>query len=118
MKKYYRLFVADNLWDGEGWSVNDLYEQPFILAIPEEAEKDDILAALKKDGLLRKRLRYDVEDLGDDDLLIYYLTDFQCVLNLRVIQEEDLEREKGYRYGIMGQPTRVINVKAKRGVKR
>ena len=111
MKKYYRLFAADNLWDGEGWSVNDFYEQPFILAIPEEATKDDILAALKNEGLLRKRLRYDVEDVGSDELLIYYLTDFQCVLNLRVIQEEGLEREKGYRYGIMSQPTRVVNVR-------
>ena len=117
MKKYYRLFVADNLWDGEGWGVNDFYEQPFILAIPEEAAGKDILSALKAEGLLRKRLRYDVEDLGSDELLIYYLTDFQCIMNLRVIQEYDLQREIGYKYGIMSQPTRVINVKAKRGVK-
>ena len=117
MEMYYRVFVADNLWDGEGWSVNDFYEQPFILAIPEEAAGDDIISALKKEEILRKRLRYDVEDLGSGDLMIYYLTDFQCVLNLRVIQEEGLERERGYKYGIMGQPTRVINVKAKRGVK-
>ena len=116
MKKYYRLFVADNLWDGEGWSVNDFYEQPFILAIPEEAAGGDILAALKNEGLLRKRLRYDVEDVGSDELLIYYLTDFQCIMNLRVIQEEDLEREMDYKYGIMRQPTLAINVKVKRGV--
>ena len=63
MKKYYRVWVADNLWDGEGWSVNEFYEQPFIIAIPEESEGKDILSALKAGGLLRKRLRYDVEDL-------------------------------------------------------
>ena len=116
MKKYYRLFVAENLWDGEGWSVNDFYEQPFILAIPEEATGKDILSALKAEDLLRKRLRYEVEGAWSDDLFIYYLTDFQCVLNLRVIQEEDMEREIGYKYGIMGQPTLAINVKAKRVV--
>ena len=44
MKKYYRVWVADNLWDGEGWSVNEFYEQPFILAIPEEAAGKDILS--------------------------------------------------------------------------
>ena len=115
MKKYYRVWVADNLWDGEGWSVNEFYEQPFIIAIPEEAAGKDILSALKKAEILRKRLRYDVEGFGSDELLIYYLTDFQCIMNLRVIQEEDLQREIGYKYGIQSRPTRVIEVKVKRG---
>lgn len=113
MKRYYRIYVADNLWDGEGWSVNDFYEQPHIIGIPEEATGADILATMKKEGLLRKRFRYDIEEVWTDEFFVYYLTDFQCVLNLRIIREEDLERENGYKYGIQGRPTEILEVKAK-----
>ena len=115
MKRYYRVNVADNMWNGEGWSVNEFYEQPFIIGIPKEATGEDIITTLKKENLLRKRFRYEVEEVWSDEFFIYYLTDFQCVLNMRIIHEENLERQKGYRYGISGKPTRVIEVKAKKG---
>ena len=115
MKKYFRVWVADNLWDGEGWSVNEYYEQPFIIGISEAAEPGDILKALKDAGLLRKRLRYEVEDAEELGFYIYYVTDFQVLLHLRPIAVEALYRECRYRYGIQGRPTEIIEVKVKGG---
>ena len=115
MKRYYRINVADNMWNGEGWSVNEFYEQPYVIGISEAAEPGDILKALKDAGLLRKRLRYQVENMEELGIYIYYLADFQVLLHLRPIAEEALDRECRYRYGIQGRPTEIIEVKVKGG---
>ncbi len=90
MYKYYRVSLAD-LWnDGDGWSVNDWYEQPYLVGIEESKPWGvaDIVKALKDAGLLKRGLHYDGWTIECDDyngrLLIErnYSKGEPCILQL------------------------------------
>lgn len=102
---YYRVNVAENTHDGEGWSVNQWYEQSCIIGISENASDKSIISALKRAKMLKNHCKFEVE-YTDSDIYINYLADFQTVIMLRPIINS-LENEKNARYLF---PTRMTQV--------
>lgn len=113
MKKYFRVSLAESLFDGEGWSVNQYYSQPYIVSITEASNAKSIVKALKSGGLLQKTVKYAGWTIdGDLDYGLYlerYYANNQepIIIELLPIDDKDLQRELNSHYGITHIKTQV-----------
>ena len=106
MEKNYRVSLAESTYDGESWSVNQYYSQPYIVSITESSDSKSIVKALKNGGLLKKTVKYTGWTIdGDADYGLYlerYYTNNQepIIIELLPIDDKDLQRELNSHYGI------------------
>lgn len=112
MKKYYRLSIGESWNDGESWSVNQWYYQPYVIETNDKSDCKSIVKSLKVAGLLKNNLRYNGFNLDytwdESEIFIdrYYIKNVEPLqLRLIKIDEADLESELNSHYGIQRRPT-------------
>ena len=103
MKKYFRVSIAESMYDGESWSVNQYYEQPYLVSITDDSDAKSIVKALKQGGLFIKSLKYTGWTLeGETDYDLYlerYYSDNRSPLILKLSPiHNDLEYELNSHY--------------------
>ena len=112
MNRYYRLSIAESWRDSESWTINQYYEQPYVVMTTDNSDLKSILKSLKTAGLLKKSVKYQgfTIDWSYDECDIYierYYADNRepLIIKLNQIDENRLESELNSHYGIMGKPT-------------
>lgn len=112
MAKYYRVNLAESLNDGESWSVNNWYEQPYIVEVNDNSDCRSIIKALKVGGLLKAGLQYDTflidwsYDEGEIYIEKWYADNSEpLIMKLSLIDADDLDRQLNAHYGIRREPT-------------
>ena len=111
MKQFYRVHLAESWNDGESWSVNQYYEQPYVVCIDENSTANKIVKALKQGGLLNKYIHNTAFTLEGETGYAMYLERYYrhntepLIIMLTPIDKADVDRELSSTYGIQRKQT-------------
>ena len=112
LSNYYRLALADSWNDGDSWSVNQWYDQPYLIKISDNADSKAIIKAIKRTCVNKylKNNRFDIEWTDRQIYVSYYFDDNSepLMIELRPVYEDRLQYEKDSHYGIQRFASKIV----------